>query len=138
MRMSKYKFTVDEELRKSISDRFGDGVMLLDSPAFDRSIIGVDAQSGRAVYDYSKTVMEFAEDNSCGESEAEESICHNTIGALPYAGEGAPIVIEPLEGMRGERLPRNTCGERHAMGSATGTPRERMRKGRIGGRGDRR
>lgn len=103
MRMSKkreeYKFMIDEELRKSICDRFGDGVMLFDSPAFDRSIIGVDAQGGRAVYDYSKMMEEFAEDNSCGESEAEESIRHNAIGALPYAGEGAPIVIEPLEGM---------------------------------------
>lgn len=59
----------------------------------------MDAQSGRAVCDCSKTVAEFAEDNSCGESEAEESICHNTIGALPYAGSGAPIVLEPLEGM---------------------------------------
>lgn len=90
---------VDGELRKCICDRLGDGVMLFDSPSFDRSIIGVDAQSGRAIYDYSKMVAEFAEDNSCDESEAEEFICRNTIGALPYAGDGAPIVLEPLEGM---------------------------------------
>lgn len=90
---------VDEELRKSICDRFGDGIMLSDSPAFDRSIIGVDAQSGRAVYDYCKMVEEFAEDNSCDESEAEDFICYNTIRALPYAGDGAPIVLEPLECM---------------------------------------
>lgn len=80
---------VDEELRKYISDRFGEGVMLFDSPAFDRSIVGVDAQGGRAVYDYSKMVEEFAED----------FICYNTLRALPYAGDGAPIVLEPLEGM---------------------------------------
>ena len=88
---------VDEELRKSICERFGDGIMLFDSPAFDRSIIGVDAQSGRAIYDYSKMVQEFAEDNSCDESEAEDFICYNTLRALPYAGDGAPIVLEPLE-----------------------------------------
>lgn len=24
-------------------------------------------------------------------------ICYNTIRALPYAGDGAPIVLEPIE-----------------------------------------
>ena len=64
-----------------------------------RSIIWWTRNCGRAIYDYSKMVHEFAEDSSCDESEAEDFICYNTIRALPYAGDGAPIVLEPIEGI---------------------------------------
>lgn len=69
-----------------------ENAVLLDSPSFDGSIVGV-TEGGQVVYDYSKMVMEFAEDNDCSELDAMEFIDYNTMRALPYMGEHRPIVM---------------------------------------------
>lgn len=85
----------DEEFRKSIQ-KYGEDneqeIKILDGPAYDKSIIGITS-SGVLVYDYESMVEEFMEDNNCSYDEAMEFVDYNTMRALPYFGEGTPIVI---------------------------------------------
>ena len=67
-------------------------VLILDDHAYDKSIIGL-TEDGRLVYDFDKMVKEFAEDEQCDELDAIEWLEYNTLRALPYMGERAPIVI---------------------------------------------
>ena len=71
--------------------------VVFDRPAFDNSIIAVTTD-GRAVYDYHKMVVELMEDDGITEEEAIDWIEYNTLRAIPYAGDMAPIVVFMLEG----------------------------------------
>ena len=85
----------DEKLRKAL-DKFGEEnditFKMFENPSFDESIVGI-SNDNRIVYNYEKMVEEFAYDNSCDYEEAEEFIQYNTMRALPYYGDEAPIVI---------------------------------------------
>lgn len=85
----------DEELRQAL-DKYGEEneitFKLFENPSFDDSIIGV-SNNHRIVYDYDKMVEEFACDNNCDYDEADEFIQYNTMRALPYEKDNAPIVI---------------------------------------------
>ena len=67
-------------------------VLILDNHAFDRSIIGI-TEDGRLIYDFEKMIEEFAEDEECDQTEALEWLEYNTLRALPYMGERAPIIM---------------------------------------------
>lgn len=86
----------DDELRRAL-DNYGEEneitFHLLDNPSFDNSILGI-SNTGKLVYDYGKMVNEFANDNDCSFEDAEEFIQYNTMRALPYFGDKAPIIIE--------------------------------------------
>lgn len=86
---------IDEELRKSL-DKYGEeeeiSFLRFDNPSFDKSIVGI-SNTGVLVYDYDLMIKEFAWENKCSEEEAREFIDYNTLRALPYAGEGKPIII---------------------------------------------
>lgn len=87
----------DEKFRKALSEMaldhgFEDGVILLDNHAYDKSIVGI-TEDGRLVYNFEQMVEEFAEDEGCDETEALEWLEYNTLRALPYMGEHAPIII---------------------------------------------
>jgi hypothetical protein len=71
--------------------------IVFDRPAFDNSIIAITTD-GRAVYDYHKMVVELMEDDGISEEEAIDWIEYNTLRAIPYAGDMAPIVVFMLEG----------------------------------------
>lgn len=73
---------------------YGDAIVFED-PAYDSALIGVTSD-GRAVYDYNKMVEYLVGLDGITEEEAEEFINYNTIRALDYMGEGAPVVIFPL------------------------------------------
>lgn len=62
------------------------------SGAYDDSIVGI-AHDGRIVYDYQLMIQELAKEDGITYEEAQEWIDYNTIRALPYAGDKAPIVI---------------------------------------------
>ena len=66
--------------------------IVFDNPNFDNSIIGITTD-GKAVYDYDKMVVELMEDDDISEQEAIDFIEYNTIRAIPYAGEMAPIIM---------------------------------------------
>lgn len=87
----------DEKFRKALDTMVEDQgieeeVLILDDHAYDKSIIGL-TEDGRLVYDFDKMVKEFAEDEQCDELDAIEWLEYNTLRALPYMGERAPIVI---------------------------------------------
>lgn len=72
-----------------------EGVKFLSDYSYDDALIGV-TEDNRAVYDYEKMVTWLMETEGWTYEEAAEWVDYNTIRALPYMGEGAPIVMYPL------------------------------------------
>ena len=72
-----------------------EGVKFLTDYSYDDALIGV-TEDNRAVYDYEKMVTWLMETEGWTYEEAAEWVDYNTIRALPYMGEGAPIVMYPL------------------------------------------
>lgn len=63
--------------------------------SYDDALIGVTTDN-RAVYDYDKMVEWLMRTEGVSSLEAMDWIDYNTIRALPYMGEDAPIVMRPL------------------------------------------
>lgn len=73
-----------------------DDVTYLVNYSYDDALIGV-TEDGRAVYDFDKMVEWLMNEEDWSEEESIEWIEFNTLRALPYIGDKAPIVIYPLE-----------------------------------------
>ena len=71
-------------------------VVYLTNYSYDDALIGI-SEDNRAVYDYNKMVKWLVETEKFTEEEAIEWIDYNTIRALPYMGEKAPIIMYPIE-----------------------------------------
>ena len=63
--------------------------------SYDDALIGV-SDDGRAIYDYEKMIEWLMDEENWSDEEAVEWIEANTLRALPYLGEGAPIIMYPL------------------------------------------
>ena len=63
---------------------------------YDDALIGV-SHDGRAIYDYNLMIDWLMSKENWSDDEAVEWIEYNTIRALPYMGEGAPIVMYGFE-----------------------------------------
>lgn len=72
--------------------QFDEETLILENHDYDKSIVGI-TEDGRLIYDFNKMVQEFMEDEDCDETEAIEWLEYNTLRALPYMGERAPIVV---------------------------------------------
>ena len=70
-------------------------VKYLTNFSYDTALIGV-TDDNRAVYDFNKMVEWLVETQNWTNEEAIEWIEENTIRALLYFGEGAPIIMYPL------------------------------------------
>ena len=85
----------DSKLRKAIDNYATEHeltVKLFDNQAYDESIVGI-TDSGRLVYDYSLMVEELAKEDGFDLESAVEWIDYNTLRALPYFGDEAPIIL---------------------------------------------
>ena len=86
--------------KKTAAERVQDAgyedVLLLDSYSYDDALVGV-TEDGRAVYDFNKMVAWLMETEGLSKEEAIEWIEYNTIRALPYYGQEAPIIMYPIE-----------------------------------------
>ena len=82
-------------VREDIRLQLPEGSIIIDNPAYDNSIVGV-ATSGQIVYNMEDMIEELSLDMDIDKSQAREWIEYNTIRALPYMGENAPIVFEEL------------------------------------------
>lgn len=71
-------------------------VVIFSDFSYDDALIGV-SEDGRAVYDYDKMVAWLMETEGWSQDEAIEWIEYNTIRALPYLGDLAPIVMHLLD-----------------------------------------
>lgn len=69
-----------------------DTALKFENPNFDDSIIGV-SEDGRLIYDYDSMVQELMIKDNISELEAIEFIDYNTLRALPYYKDDAPIVM---------------------------------------------
>lgn len=78
-----------------ILDAGYEDILLLEDYSYDDALIGV-TEDGRAVYDYEKMVAWLVETEGLEEMEAVEWIEYNTIRALPYMGDKAPLIMYPL------------------------------------------
>ena len=86
--------TVEEILEENGYDP--SEIVVLKDESYDSALIGV-SNDGRAVYSFDKMVEWYTEKNNCTEEDAVEWIEFNTLRAIPYAGEHAPIVIHEFE-----------------------------------------
>lgn len=81
---------------KRLLDAGYEGIKYLTNYSYDNALIGV-SEDGRVIYDFEKMVDWLIEEENMTDEEAVEWIEYNTIRALPYMGEGAPIIMYPLE-----------------------------------------
>lgn len=84
--------TAEEKLLESGYE----GVIYLTDFSYDDALIGV-TEDYRAVYDYEKMIQWLMDTEQWSYEDAVEWIDYNTIRALPYMGDGAPIIMYPLE-----------------------------------------
>lgn len=73
-----------------------EGVKYLKNYSYDDALIGV-SNDGRAIYDYNKMIDWLMNKEGWSDNEAIEWIEFNTVRALPYMGEGAPIIMYGFE-----------------------------------------
>ena len=75
-----------------------EGVKYLVDESYDDALIGV-SEDGRAIYDFGLMIEWLMNKYDWSETESIEWIEANTLRALPYFGEGAPIIMYglPLE-----------------------------------------
>ena len=70
-------------------------VKYLVNESYDDALIGV-SEDGRAIYDYEKMVKWLMDKYNWSDEEAVDWVEYNTIRAIPYFGDGAPIIMHPL------------------------------------------
>jgi len=83
------------DAKERITNAGYEDVIVFDNYSYDDALIGI-SEDNRAIYDYNKMVEWLMKEESFTEEEAIEWIDYNTIRALPYFGEGAPIIMYPL------------------------------------------
>lgn len=83
---------MNEALRQAICDMDHEDAVVFVAPDFDDAIIGI-TDEGQVIYDYDTMVKCLVDRDGMSETEAIEFIDYNTIRALPYAGEKAPIIM---------------------------------------------
>lgn len=86
---------IDKKFRKALDNYLNEAEetsILLENPSFDKSIVGI-TDDYRLVYDYDKMVEELAREDKIDPMEAEDFISYDTMRAIPYMGEKAPIIL---------------------------------------------
>ena len=84
-------------MRELLCDMGYEESIVFDNPSYDDAIIGVTTD-GNVVYDFNLMVDSLMNHEGMNESDAIEFIEYNTIRAIPYAGEFAPVVMYSILG----------------------------------------
>lgn len=84
------------KVEEILSDNGYEDIKILTNYGYDTAFIGVTTDQ-RAVYDYDKMVEWLMDTEGMTREDAIGWIGYNTIRALPYLGEDAPIIIHRLE-----------------------------------------
>lgn len=85
----------EEDVKELITDYEYEDVIVFSNPDYASAFVGI-SEDNRAVYDYDRMVEFLMSEYDMTDIEAIEFIDFNTIRALPYIGEGAPIIIHNL------------------------------------------
>lgn len=95
----KEQYTNTPEQLNNVETRLLDAgyenITYLTNYSYADALIGV-SEDGRAIYDYDKMVKWLIEKEDFSEADAIEWIDYNTLRAIPYMGENAPIIMYPL------------------------------------------
>ena len=86
---------MNEAIRQALRDMDHNEAILFDKPDYDDAIVGV-TDEGRVIYDFDAMVKCLVDSDNMSEMEAIEFIEYNSIRALPYAGELAPIIMNRI------------------------------------------
>lgn len=81
-----------QQLERFIDEHDIDGSAYFTDPDYVTAIIGM-TEDNRFVYDYHKMVDYLMEKDGMDVTDAMEFIDYNTIRAIPYMGEKAPVVV---------------------------------------------
>ena len=81
--------------RELLCDIGYEDAIVFDGPDYDDAIVGV-SDDGRVVYDFEKMLDVLMTRDGMTVEEAMDFVNYNTIRAIPYAGERAPVVMYPL------------------------------------------
>ena len=75
-----------------LMDQGFENFMIFENPDYDSAIIGI-TENNQVVYDYEKMIEHLMQEDDMDYEEAVDFISYNTIRSLPYAGDGAPIIM---------------------------------------------
>ena len=75
-----------------LMDQGFENFIIFENPDYDSAIIGI-TENNQVVYDYEKMIEHLMQEDDSDYEEAVDFISYNTIRSLPYAGEGAPIIM---------------------------------------------
>ncbi len=75
-----------------LMDQGFEDFIIFENPDYDSAIIGI-TEDNQVVYDYDKMIEYLIQEDDMSYEEAVDFISYNTIRSLPYAGEGAPIIM---------------------------------------------
>ena len=81
--------------RDKILEMGYEDTIIFENESYDDALIGI-SHDGRAIYSFEKMVEWLINRDGITETEAIEWIEFNTIRAIPYAGDKAPIVMYDL------------------------------------------
>ena len=81
--------------KEQLLDLGFESFIVFENPDYDEAIVGITLDN-QVVYDYNKMILCLMNEDNMDSFEAADFIDYNTIRALPYAGEGAPIVMYGL------------------------------------------
>ena len=70
--------------------------IIFENPDYDAAIVGVSSDN-RVIYDYDEMIACLMIEDDMTMEEAMDFIDYNTLRAIPYAGENAPIVMYKFE-----------------------------------------
>jgi len=85
-----------QELKDFLAERYGDGIVILEPEYYDEAIVGTD-QAGRLIYSYEKLIETISSHDGMTYEDAMEWVDYNTLRAIPYMGEFAPIIMFDLD-----------------------------------------
>ena len=88
-------FKSTEDFKHYLFENGYEGTIILENPSFLSAICGID-ENGRVVYLYDKMIEDLMLTEKMSFEDAVEFIDYNSIRALPYMGESAPLVIRNL------------------------------------------
>lgn len=85
------KHTLDD-IKEWLCERECEESKVLENPDYLSAILGV-TEDGQVVYSYADMIQDLMETEGMEYSDAVDQVEYNTIRAIPYMGEKAPIII---------------------------------------------
>ena len=89
-------FSDVDQLKESLIEKGFENAVVLEAPDFIEAVTGV-TESGKVVYSYSAMIGSLMSQDEMTYEEAIEFLDFNTIRALPYMGENAPVIMYDIE-----------------------------------------